>query len=413
MRIFFAIGLLLIVQIGHAYEYEIEEPVLEAASSPGHETLTSLAIDCLNKTSAKDKKPANCLNGQVNIEAYRTDSSLSIPSISDKSISAEEMMDASSWPDDPTRLGSYLGAITNLFQVCDNLWSFLGFDEHYESISGGLACNSHYGLLQFFHAQASSETESYLVTKKKILAWIKFNTTIINDASQLSAPYCSYFAQLKQDEASQEMAAAFLPDDYDDLEQCEENYTLNWIYSSKCKSLIPSEQCDHVGDPRYARITALGAIIHVIQDAYSQSHTKRGQCAAGDKQKPVSKISCTPLYQYYNYNVQDAARHNVSDRLPISVDVSCIATPQGKPEIDDAVTATATVLWYIINQKKPAALIDYLNKSVFFDPYADTDNAVPRPQAGAGACYLPTVDADGMPLQNPYEADFKRRLQGR
>lgn len=411
MKKLFTVVLLLTAPIAAAYEYEIEEPVLEAASTPGHESLTSLAIDCLKQYESSDKKPSECLNGQSQISEYRTDKNIVIPSISADNISAEELMDVSSWPDDPTRLGSYLGAITNLFQVCDNLWSFLGFDEHYENISGGLACNSHYGLLQFFHAQASSDTEPYLSTRNKILAWIRFNYSIVRDQSVLAESYCPYFNKLKQDKDMAEMANAFLPDDYDDLDQCEDNYSVNWIYSSKCTSLLPDEQCENVGDPTNAQITALGAIIHVIQDSYSLSHTKRDACSNGKQQPPVSKISCAPIDQYYNYNLQDASQHNVSDELPIKVDASCLAPPNGEPVIDDAVTATATVLWYAMNGKKTAALIDYVDTSVFRSPYQQAKHQKVGPQAGAGVCYLP-IPPDAVPAYKQNEADFRRRLMG-
>lgn len=200
MQRFFALTLLLASPVVAAFEYEIEKPVLETASTPGHESLTSLAIDCLNQKSSADTRPTACLSGQGKIEAYRSEQRFTVPAISSKSITAEEMMDASSWPDDPTRLGSYFGAVINLFQMCESFWAFLGIDAHYENISGGLACNSHFGQLQFFHAQASATGESYLSTRNKILAWIRFNYEVIRDERLLSRAYCDYFNELKQDE---------------------------------------------------------------------------------------------------------------------------------------------------------------------------------------------------------------------
>ncbi len=411
MRTLLSFAILLLSLTAQAFEYEIEKPVLEGASTPGHETLTSLAIDCLQIEGENGAQPSDCLGDKQSIKAYRSMQSFVVPSISGEAISAEEMMDASSWPDDPTRLGSYFGAVINLFQVCDNFWSFLGFEEHYESISGGLACNSHFGVLQFFHAQASSINEPYQHTRNKILAWIRFNYAIVQDASVLKKSYCQYFSELKKNQQMLEMARAFLPEGHDDLEQCENNDTIGWIYSSKCTNLIASEDCDHIDEPKTAQITALGAIIHVIQDSYSLSHTKRGQCSAEENNKPVSMIRCRPIEQFYTYNVQDAGKHNASDVLPVNIGGSCGAGDTENNKIDDAVTATAVVLWHAANRKSENALMSYLESAVFTEPDY-TSKRSHHVQAGGGRCYLEPEPVETVTPMNQNEMEFRRRLMG-
>lgn len=408
MKKLLTIVLLMTTSLAFAYEYQIEKPVLESVSTPGHESITSLALDCLHQSGLSGQKPTNCLQGKDIIGAYKSDHSFVVPTISPQKITAEELMNVSSWPDDPTRLGGNIGAIINLFQACNDFWSFLGFKNPYETISGGLACNSHFGLLQFFHAQASSTDEPYLSTKNKVLAWVKFNYSIVRNASLLSEPYCRYFDNLKKDSGAYEMASAFLPVDHQDLEQCQNNYTLNWIYNSSCKTLA-SDKCESVEDTRNAQITALGAIIHVIQDSYSQSHNQRGNCTDNENKQPVSKISCLPIEQYYTYNAQDAGKHNDSDVLPIKIDASCQTATDAKLAIDDAVTATARVLWYASQEQETAELMAYLNRAVFTDPYIYADAAKQsRPESAAGMCYLPNTADSNVNSQ----VDFQQRLMG-
>lgn len=209
------------------------------------------------------------------------------------------------------------------------------------------------------------------------------------------------------------MAVAFLPSDYDDLEQCRHDYTLNWIYNNKCSEIVSTESCQEVTDVRSAQITALGAIIHVVQDSYSPSHTKRGQCAAASGKEPASKISCLPIAQFYTYNVQDASKHNASDVLPIAVDASCRITGDKPGGVDDAVTATATVLWHAAHGKTADELIAYLERAVFRNPYQHEQQDALLPTAGAGDCYKQTSPQQAPPAINRNDAEFRERLMGR
>ncbi len=151
----------------------------------------------------------------------------------------------------------------------------------------------------------------------------------------------------------------------------------------------------------------MGASIHVIQDSYSQSHNQRGSCADKENKQPVSKISCLPIEQYYTYNAQDAGKHNDSDVLPIAVDASCQTATEAKLPIDDAVTATARVLWYAAQGEQTNVLMAYLNRAVFTDPYVYAVDQS-RPESAAGMCYLP-VTANGN-VNN--QTDFQQQLMG-
>lgn len=391
MKIIIAIFMMVVSQMAYSFEYEIEQPLLQGKSTPGHETLTSLALDCVAKFNAKDARPEKCLGDLDSIDKYITKKGVIIPSISSEEIAALSILDASSWPDDPTRQGSYYGAKAkiNLLRECDNFWSFLGFEEYTDSIAGGLFCNSHLGVLQFFHSQASKPVllnegpESYLITRLKTLAWIRLNYEIIKDKKLLSKPYCDYFGALKNTQANAEMAEAFLPKKHGDgLLQCKNSYSLEWIYSNKCTNIVSSKGCTKVGNKADYQIVALGAIVHAIQDSYSLAHTKRGECSNGDN-KPVSKLTCKPIEQYYAYAAQDGDKHGASDVLPIAIDSSCKSTS----DVDDVVTATASAIWHAMNGKDTQELMDYLERSVFYDPYVTSNPPMRGPVAGGGMCY--------------------------
>jgi len=392
MRIILIVFVFFVHEVSYAYEYQIEKFVLKGQSSPGHETITSLAVECVLSHEDLESPPKNCLKSKQKITGFTTNKELNIPSITGGVVTSKKLLDSSSWPDDPTRQGSFYGAKAkiNLVRKCENFWSFLGYENYNDSISGGLFCNSHMGVLQFFHSQASKPAdtgeysgEEYDVTLRKILSWARFNYKIVKDSKILNEPYCGHFKKLKKSKLHIDMAESFLPTRLEEkLLQCEYNYTVDWIYNNKCTNPMSSKTCTPEGDSRAHQITALGALIHMVQDSYSQSHTKRGVCSSAGG-VAESRIVCKPIEQFYDFLMQDGDKHGESDVMPISVSSSC-----DNSDIDDAVTSTAAILWHAIHGKSEDDLIKYLEVSVYFNPYKGRAMTKKAPVASGGDCYL-------------------------
>ena len=391
MKTILSLLVLLFSGITYAYEYRIEKPIFEGQSSPGHETITSLAIECARSHRNTNNPPQNCLNSKTEIHEHSSSESIIIPSIKGGELTAKSLLDASSWPDDPTRQGDFYGAKAklNIERKCKNFWSFLGFENHNDSISGGLFCNSHMGVLQFLHSQASKpavtgkyEPEEYEETLAKVLSWAQFNYEIVKDSKILREPYCEYFKKLKNSEDHAGIGEAFLPTRLEEkLLQCKNDYKIDWIYSNKCTNPMSSKTCTKVGDDRDYQIIALGALLHMVQDSYSQSHVKRGDCSSSEGVAD-SKIECKPIEQYYDYLMQDGHKHGESDVMPISVSDTC-----SNSEIDDAVTASAAILWHAMHDKKVGDLIEYLRSSVYHNPYESQKASKKGPAASGGSCF--------------------------
>ena len=376
-----------------AFQYKIEDLILRNQSMAAHESITFLAYQCVLE-STPDNPPDNCLKNIKNIEERVGDGELLLPSISGKPVAISALLDASSWPDDPTRQGKLLygaKARINLGRKCRNIFRFFGKEDYTDSISGGLFCNSHLGVLQFFHSMASKPTyldeyqsEPYEVTRNKILEWIAFNYKVVRDSTFLDQGYCDYFRDLKKDGNQSAIAEIFLPTYLEDkLAHCTKNFKLDWIYNNKCSHPVRSSRCFPVGDTAQHQVTALGAIIHAIQDSFAQGHAKRGECSK-NQGLPVAKIECEPIKQFYNYNVQDDDKHDASDVMPISVQKSC----HSGDKVVDVVTATAYVLWHAMYEKDNSLLVEYIEDSVYQDPYAPEVPPLFPSVDAAGCCYM-------------------------
>ena len=375
-----------------AYEFITDVKELHK-SDGGHDKLTDLAYQCVLKN--KGRMPANCLaglpkitdrgiNSDTYIEATHLNNDFKLP------FTVEELIQGAVWPDDPTRqvkYSTFLKPSLNYLRSC-------GSDK--DSITGGLYCNSHFGHLQFWHAMASSSTETYADTRDKILSWAWFSYGVATNKISLNENYCDYFYNLAKDDqgkvSRKGFAEAFLlsPDEKERDKQfhCSNNASLAFIYNNICDKPFSSGTCTVVHKSRELYMAALGAVLHLVQDAYSQSHANRDSCAGGNPGQASALINCTGIEGFYTYTGQSGKKHGVSDRLPVKVASSCLQdTTKPETRLHDPVTASAKVLWYAINGKDPSLLETYLDEHVFVRGDVITE-------ASPGTCYMKTAHDD-------------------
>ena len=109
-------------------------------------------------------------------------------------------------------------------------------------------------------------------------------------------------------------------------------------------------------DEHEIRMSALGSILHLIQDSYSKSHTNRG----GSETHP--EVVCNEVEKFWSYRDQDAALHGESDKWP-SFDSSCQTTNSDKTL--DPITAAAQLIWLHANSTDTSMTVNDLINSVY------------------------------------------------
>jgi hypothetical protein len=123
-----------------------------------------------------------------------------------------------------------------------------------------------------------------------------------------------------------------------------------------------------------AQLAARGALLHLVQDSFSQSHTSRRVGSAlpddGGPDGFEPRVVCRYPTVYFNYFSQETKKkgaHKKADPSPRRDD-SCeddSRTPEpGDPETDDVVTASAMVLWHL-EYGTAESLEEYLLSRVF------------------------------------------------
>lgn len=262
-----------------------------------------------------------------------------------KAISGKEFRqgaywEAVRWSDDPTRqLKSVFTwpkfAIVVQFR-CPKLVTQQGF-------FAGLSCGSHHGQMQFMHSMASSQNETSAETKQLIRGWSKYAFRIATGQIELNDNYCQTATE-NADQAANKLAP-------EGLSYCEDRevngthfdaWTARTLFAFHCDKMFSSVSCDVLendADKEIARIAAIGALLHLIQDSFSQSHAMRGPI--GDGKLYDSKIECLPVQRFYYYG-DNKDTHSSADKAPNTSD-SCALSAT----ILDPVTAGARLLYFV------------------------------------------------------------------
>lgn len=237
------------------------------------------------------------------------------------------------WPDDPTRRAYSLQMIKLFYNLSLGGCRRRLARPRYPS----LLCDSDMGRLQFLHAMRPADDSDW-DTRWRILAWTQFSFRVatgqVNGAVNLCSEVKKYpglegaFWGRKDSRVQRDVSKPYCLDP---------NRTpgpnVSHFFASTCKRActIP-ERADEV-----TRKTALGAIMHLIQDSFSQSHAARGGIF---HYGPFSaRVVCLPVEQFYNYDAAQATVHGPGDRTP-TFDIGCASST-----IIDPITATARLLW--------------------------------------------------------------------
>lgn len=321
-----------------------------------HEAMTRLAIRCAR--AAADQPPADCRGYHG-----RIDNIAGFPGSWFANFSKLE--ESVRWPDDPLRqLKSpiaWAGFLTSVGYSCD---AAQGGEEVLALHRRGLLCSSHYGRLQYLHSMASSRAEAGepATTKRKMLDWADLTYGVASGRINLDQSYCAYF-QANRSSISDDLAPKDFPfcdAQPDGSGRYTEGWKLGTLFSLKC--WIPGGRgcTEFVGEKggRLARRAATGALLHMIQDSYSQSHAARGPALADGSYEPI--VECALPSKFYYFNDQSKAGHGEADKPP-SLSERCITGAK----VDDAITASAVILWHLERNSDPNVVRQYLEQRVF------------------------------------------------
>ena len=162
-------------------------------------------------------------------------------------------------------------------------------DETYD-----LLYRSHYGDLQFLHSMAAEDGTDPAITKRKIMEWAKF-------AYKVSTGEIGKDRTLAELESSGEsMVNAYFK---------RGSWKVGFLFTRQENPLA-----SHVKN------VALGSLLHMVQDSYSDAHVNRVQ-------------SCVPInptrmdvVEFHNYAAQKGEEHKVADARPVWLNKGSLAS---------------------------------------------------------------------------------------
>lgn len=319
-----------------------------------HETITSVATECLGPATVR---PSDCSSrfGEI---GRRTRQRQGSP---DNSFEY-----ASRWPDDPTRmLDRYPSKVRFGLQMNSDCARALQASRSIDN--AGLLCSSHYGRLQFMHAQATREDAgSAKATRDIILDWATFAYRAATEPEFRKTNYCD---AVQQEDAGLRTALALSNDSL-----CKprrrwflgiipagsyDPWSVGTFFSLHCPNPGQEAVCwERTGEygEQSARAAAIGALLHLVQDSYSQSHVARvpnKERTPGPRGPFEARVVCQAPSAYYDYEAQNRDTpddvgnrpedpHAVADFAP-TLHESC---SNAQRSVDDVITASAAILYF-------------------------------------------------------------------
>jgi hypothetical protein len=235
-------------------------------------------------------------------------------------------------------------------------------------IKTGLRCSAHYGDFQFMHAMSAKENIDPEITKDEITAWVRYLLFIIQNKQQpaglpfIEQSYCEYWKT--QQLNGNPIGKVMLPGGVLAF-PCVVNHDSPWTIASMFafECTINIYQCNVDLTPQNAKRKAIGSILHLIQDSFSQGHALRGDCCYKIPDEQLAAYQCAEINQFNAYQNQNKDRHESADKKPFP-GKSC----NGDSVINDPITSGAIVLWELKNSDLSDdaidKLIDYLDSHV-------------------------------------------------
>lgn len=321
-----------------------------------HETMT---IDSMYCAAIFSEKPSVC---STRPDTWQ--SGLNLEGINLGILTTKQAEKAVRYPDDPVSELSFKNPI-GLIRWSWNM-GVVGCSGKTSDITTGLRCSAHYGDFQFIHSMSSREGVEARVTKSKVMAWVKYLALIVENKMQIDGKqfieqnHCDYWSNEKSE--GNPIAEYMIPDGLDKF-PCVVNkgkpWTVATMFAFNCKNKIVN--CDVDLSQRNVRTKAIGSMLHLVQDSFSQGHALRGDCCNEVSNDKLAAYQCVEIKQFNVYQNQNKKRHKHADKAPVA-GVSCgLSSP-----IDDPILSGANILWLIKNKESFVGdVISYFDQVVF------------------------------------------------
>lgn len=346
-----------------------------------HERLTALALQCLVDANegrhSIEVFPSHCLSyysKDKKITVFNSHEDSEQIQVIDK---YKALISYVRWPDDPTRFIHYSkrssGKFASLIKGgCARLKEKSGgTSESFLIFNNGLFCVSHFGKLQFLHAQASEDGESAVQTRHLIDQWGEFAFELATSSTLWKDDYCDHWNSFEKKPGLLNLGDVMYEGSMGKEGHCDPKK--NWMYPIRgligmfsdgpiteyyepwkvgitfnwsCTDPVHSKTCgpyvrfnDQEKKIEAIQLSALGSIIHQIQDSYSKSHTERDSESKGRQ----PEIVLDRVLSYRSYSNQNSSKHGESDKWPALIN---------KGKTLDPIAATAKIIWLHINHSK-------------------------------------------------------------
>ncbi|GAA0278232.1 hypothetical protein GCM10009127_18960 [Alteraurantiacibacter aestuarii] len=346
--------------------YKIGSTVPTQSFDDLHETMTRLALECFD---AAEGGAIDCraLLGRIATDSQRRRGS-----------PADGLSYATRWPDDPSRMLDNDRTLPKFGVLLARKCSpYTGEGQRINT--AGLLCSSHFGRLSFLHAMRNpGEEQSFDEVRELMLAGALFAFDTATDKDFREGDFCDTVQKLGN--AQLQDALTFSADTFCHRRRKHvlfvipdgwyEAWKVQTFFALECGNSLRSLTCNELGGD-VAQAAATGAILHMIQDSFSQAHVYRSDTDVdGQGALPVGpyipRITCEIPRAVYDYEAQTAAGadiHDAADHDPMHIDASC--TDQDR-KVDDPLTASARVIAFIRSPQPDRAAFERYLRSQYF-----------------------------------------------
>lgn len=334
-----------------------------------HEAMVGSSVQCYLRARKSGSQVGSCAMDRAlsaELEAGQDNASaVEGISLGRATPSLQDLKSGVRWPDDPQRKlrgargirsAANFGSAFSVFRYCKK-YKDKPINE------AGLLCASHFGGLQFLHAMASHKDESSAETKARILDWARLSYDFASASIKDGDALCDVASRYPTIERSLTGSPSSFICKGGKIKQggkwvSTEPRTVGEFFGFTCKRALTSTQC-HVTETSIAerRIAALGALLHVVQDSYSQGHARR---TVNGKAPTRPAVVRGPIEQFFDYNQQRGREHGKLDEWPLTL------PGDGCPnQVDHPIAAGAKLLEFVANQADSDTVVDYLDSHVF------------------------------------------------
>lgn len=311
-----------------------------------HEAITEAARQCFEAARRQGAAPADCRTSRSDVAR-----------LSKLQWSLTNEQREVRWPDDPRReiksFGVGRSGLNGKLGRCGKKIEKRGRRLHRIA----LFCASHYGDLQFLHAMKSTAAEDVADTREKILAWARFTYEVASEQVKDNEAYCNQFGGSKA-----AIGAAMVPVEFPYCGTTERAWTVGEFFSFRCGSLFLWKSCAVLGGEGLVKTTATGALLHMVQDSYSQSHARRASPVPREADGSLKAlVSCAKPIGYEVYDEVSMRGHAAADEVP-QWNSDC---DDERRSADDVITASAMVMYHLDRRSPTEEIVEYLERRVF------------------------------------------------